>query len=717
MTNTNTDLTVKQYIGDGARTEFPFPFYFPVETDIQVILTDSGGTHTTQTITTHYTVTGEGDEAGGTVTMITPPASGETLTLRYNIAKTQEVDYSHGSSTSADLQEGALDKSSAINQEQDEEIGRAFKVGPTNLNITTEIEPSADSVIGWNSSGTGIENKTLGSLGGEANTASNVGTAGVGVFKQKTSLDLEFKNINGTTDEIVITDDTGNNEVDVGIADDVVLPGTGAVTPPSGTTAQRPGTPTEGMLRYNSTDSNVEVYQGSTWVAFGAGGSSTVDGLSDAVITTPADNEVFAYDSTSGDWINQTASEAGLSAVGHIHATTDITSGTMADARIAASNVTQHQASLSITESQISDLGTYITASSTDTLTNKTFDANGVGNSITNVDLSADVTGNLPVTNQNSGTGASSATFWRGDGTWATPAGSGDVSKVGTPVDNQVGVWTGDGTIEGDTGLTWNSGTTTLAVTGAITVSSTVDGRDVAADGTKLDGIETGATADMTTEEIQDIAGPLVATGGTKTGITVTYQDATGDMDFVTEVTLSGSETLTNKTLNADNNTVSNIGYAEIKSDIVTGATADATPEFDADYVLTYDNSGTSLKKVLLQDLPGGSINIACYIDGSPTNAQVILNFIATEAFDLPSGLTGSQSESDVASTGAVTFDIKKNGVSAGTVNYAAAASSATFTMASLTSFAAGDRLELVAPATADGTLADISITLKGEKT
>ena len=105
--------------------------------------------------------------------------------------------------------------------------------------------------------------------------------------------------------------------------------------------------------------------------------------------------------------------------------------------------------------------------------------------------------------------------------------------------------------------ITQDSGTDTLAAvvmdasgelliggTSGPAVATLTQGSNVTI--TNDDGSITIASTDtntqLTTEQVQDIAGPLIATSGTKTGITITYQDADGDMDFtVSDTTVAGN--------------------------------------------------------------------------------------------------------------------------------------------------------------------------------
>jgi len=99
---------------------------------------------------------------------------------------------------------------------------------------------------------------------------------------------------------------------------------------------------------------------------------------------------------------------------------------------------------------------------------------------------------------------------------------------------------------------------------------------------------------------------------------------------------------------------------------------------------------------------------------GKPSAGNVIMRFPMPRAVRFLSGMGLSKGVAATAPTADVSFSIRKNGIEFATMNFAASGTSATFTCASTTDFAAGEILALVASATPDDTLADIGFALAG---
>lgn len=121
-------------------------------------------------------------------------------------------------------------------------------------------------------------------------------------------------------------------------------------------------------------------------------------------------------------------------------------------------------------------------------------------------------------------------------GTWVG-LGGGGINAVGTPVNNQVGVWTGAASIEGDANFTYNASTTTMAapnVNGTVSVSSPT----LTAGSTSGDGSIQIYNDDAGGDGLATFVTPINHTS------TITTPAATSTL-----ATLALAETLSNKTL------------------------------------------------------------------------------------------------------------------------------------------------------------------------
>lgn len=138
---------------------------------------------------------------------------------------------------------------------------------------------ATDTVLLYDGSASALRKATVGDLlnSGLASTVGSlVGKTGVDVTitpaaGQKTDITglLEVDTLATTAGATIQTNlDVGGTLV-VGGA--VTLNTTTALKLPVGTTAQRPGTPVQGQLRYNTTTSNTEIYTGTTWEEVGGG--------------------------------------------------------------------------------------------------------------------------------------------------------------------------------------------------------------------------------------------------------------------------------------------------------------------------------------------------------------------------------------------------------------------------------------------------------------
>lgn len=143
MTLTST-TTRNSFSGNDSTVDFDYEFRCYATDELTVVLVDdTTGAGTTKTETTHYSVSLGTDYDGGTVTMVTAPASGETLWIISNIDMTQETDLVASGSFNAETLEARLDKLQVMINELQAQLARCIQI-PNYEDEMVELDNAVD---------------------------------------------------------------------------------------------------------------------------------------------------------------------------------------------------------------------------------------------------------------------------------------------------------------------------------------------------------------------------------------------------------------------------------------------------------------------------------------------------------------------------------------------------------------------------------------------
>lgn len=138
MTINSTAITAGPYSGNGSVSSFHYGFKIFNEEELDVYLTHDS-VQSIQYLGTHYSVTNVGHDLGGDVVFITPPASGDQVFIRSNLAPSQLTDFDSQGGFYPEVHEDAFDKVTLLIQQLYDKVLRSLRIG--DLDPVTQINP------------------------------------------------------------------------------------------------------------------------------------------------------------------------------------------------------------------------------------------------------------------------------------------------------------------------------------------------------------------------------------------------------------------------------------------------------------------------------------------------------------------------------------------------------------------------------------------------